>query len=232
MIIEYFKPTGIKMKKNILQLIAVTASFATCNLMAQTDEFKAELVTDIQLKLDAGLTADSVMYQMPEESYTVYEGEDYLKSTNRGGSTLVHVGYLGVEANGRSSEFEYTSSGNGDIRRSNTGSEQWTDILLELPDGYLLNWIRVWGKDTNAAEDMTWFVDSACYPILSAGSVTFTTIATFSSSGSAGNVSYSTNIGGIALDNSSCSYFVRTRFPVEGTTLSLYKIRAELVPAP
>lgn len=218
---------GEKMK-NLNQLVSL-AMVALCStsLNAESIYPEAELITDPAAKLIAGFEADDILYKLPENMMK-HTGEEAVSSVNGIGG-LVHVGYLGVESQGRKSDFIYSSQlGVGDIYRDG-GTELFADILLELPDGYSLSWIRAWGYDSSASDDLQFFVYSSCLPNLTAGAITSTQLGTITSSGSAGNWSASVSLD-VEVDNTLCTYWVRTRFNSGDNTNRLYKIRAELNP--
>jgi hypothetical protein len=141
------------------------------------------------------------------------------------------VGYLGVESQGRTSNFQYsTASGFGDIYRS-SGTDAFTDILLQLDNASDFNFVRIWGYDSNLLEDMTFFLFRMCLPTFSGGAVISTQLGTVDSSTSAGNFSVLINIAAdaITVNNATCTYTLRTRFDALNSTLRLYKVRAEFI---
>ena len=198
---------------------------ALCKDSIQSNYNKPILVTDVNEKLEAGFSEDDILYKLTNKPTP--PGEQ-LQNT-KGASSLVQVGYLGVESQPRTSNFTYsTLDGAGDIFRATGGSETFRDLLLELPDGHTFSWVRAWGEDSDEDDELTFFVFSTCLPDLSAGSPDSTQLGTFSSSGSAGEWSGSVNVGGVTINNRLCNYWVRTRFDDVGSSLRLYKIRAEL----
>lgn len=181
------------------------------------------LVTDAYEKASMGFAENDVVYV--RENVNKSQSNEQLKGL--GG--LVHVGYLGVESQGRTGDFAYaTFSGAGDIYR--TGTEVFADTLLELPDGYSFDWVRVWGRDTNVDNNLRFFVFQTCYPNFSAGAPDSTNLGSITSPGSGGDWSASVALSDVTVDNTSCTYYVRTAFDATGSSLRLYKIRAELNP--
>lgn len=182
------------------------------------------LVTDALEKASMGFAENDVVYV--RENSNKSQSNEQIKGL--GG--LVHVGYMGVESQGRTGNFTYsTISGSGDIYR--TGTEIFSDTLLELPDGYSFDWVRVWGRDTNVDENLRFFVFQTCYPSFSAGAPDSTNLGTITSSGNAGDWSASVSLSDVTVNNTSCTYYVRTAFDDTGSSLRLYKVRAELNPA-
>jgi hypothetical protein len=211
----------------IINIIAIGTLFTSLSSFAESRHADAILVEDNQYKIDAGFMPNDEVYKLPSDRITVYENDAI---QNKRGGSLVHVGYLGVESQGRNSDFEYGSSGSGDIHRTSV-TEKFADTLLELPDNHTINWIRVWGSDSDAVENLQFYIFEICLPNFSAGALSSTTLADITSSGDSGDWSASVNINpGIEVNNTGCTYVVRTRFDTATNSLRLFKIRAELNP--
>jgi len=201
--------------------------FLNGHVGAESRNNQTVLVSDLAKKQSMGFAESDVVYELLSQS-----SSDQSADVNavRGIANTVRIGYMGVEAEGRTSNFTYdTISGSGDIYRTSV-SELFTDISLDLPDGATFNFVRIWGRDSNATEDMTFFLFERCLPGFSSGSITQTTLASIDSNTSAGNFSAIINISNdsITIDNNACTYTLRTRFDVADSSLRLYKVRAEL----
>jgi hypothetical protein len=187
---------------------------------------QAVLITDLVKKHSMGFTESDVVYELLNQSSL-----DQTADINaiQGMGTIVRIGYMGIESEGRTSNFAYgTASGSGGIFRT-SASEQFTDILLDLPDGADFDFVRIWGRDTDVAQDMTFFLFERCLPDFSAGVITSTTLGSVISNTSAGDFSVLINISAdnITINSSGCTYTLRTRFNITGNALRLYKVRAE-----
>ena len=196
------------------------------NALANNQHEQAVLITDSVKKHSMGFAENDVVYELLNEN-PLDQSADI--NTIQGGGTIVRIGYMGVEAQGRTSSFTYaTISGVGDIYRT-SGSESFADILLDLPNGADFDFVRIWGRDTNVAEDMSFFLFERCLPEFSSGDITQTTLGSIDSNTSAGNFSVLINIAAdnITINNSGCTYTLRTRFDTTDNTLRLYKVRAE-----
>lgn len=204
------------MKKSILTLAALCSFTVNANQSLRDD---AILVDDVDYKLAHGFKADDVVYKLPEAGM---REEKALK----GGST-VRQGYMGVEFIGRVSDFAYdTYYGSGDIFR--TGGDQFADVKLEIPDGNTFTFVRVWGYDSNAVENMTFFVFERCLPSFSSGSITQTILGQVEVNTSVGEFTDLVTIAdSTIIDRETCTYAVRVRFDDTGNSLRVYKARAQ-----
>jgi hypothetical protein len=122
-------------------------------------------------------------------------------------------GALGQSFIGRSSAFSYDNlGGQGDIYNTNS-AENFADAELAIPSGAELQFARVWFSDTNAAQNITFFLIEVCQPIFGPGGYTLTTLGSVTSSGSGGDGSFTTSIpAGTLADSNACIYKVRVRF--------------------
>ena len=134
----------------------------------------------------------------------------------------------GRQFEGREFDFnKQTRLGSDDIYR--TGPEQFVDAQLYLPSGADLQFVRTWGFD-NIAANITFFVQRSCLPDFGAGGGGFVTLLSFSTAGAPGNYSIFGSLPGVlAIDNQSCTYWVRARFDGTGSGLTLHKARAQYV---
>jgi hypothetical protein len=198
------------------------------SVWAQNSRDNAVLVTDINKKLSMGFTDKDTVYDLQNhESLDPYADRPLQKGI--GIQQPVKIGYMGNEAEGRTTDFEYsTLSGAGDIYRTST--EMFADILLDLPHGQSFDYLRVWGRDSNISYDMTFFLFERCLPTSSAGNITTTTLGDVSTTGNSGDFTLLLNLTNeeIFVDNRACTYSLRTRFDTTGSTLLLYKVRADI----
>jgi len=195
------------------------------NALANNQHDQAVLITDLVKKHLMGFAESDVVYELLNER-SLDQNADI--NAIQGG-TIVRIGYMGVEAQGRRSSFTYGSfSGSGDIFRT-SDFESFADILLDLPDGADFDFVRIWGRDTNVDEDLSFFLFERCLPTFSAGDITQTILGTIDSITSAVGFSVLINIAAdnITINNTGCTYTLRTRFDTTDNTLRLYKVRAE-----
>mgnify|MGYP000297699026 CR=1 FL=1 len=204
------------MKKTITLLAATMSLAASANQSLRDD---AILVEDIEYKLAAGFKADDVVYRLPKA--------DRLENTGvRGGITTNYKGYAGVEARGRFSTFAYSSSGNGNIWR--TGGDSFADIMLSMPNGNEFDFVRVWGSDTNVAEDLHFFTFERCLPAFGGGPIVQTILDDVESTGSGGDFSLLMTIPtDTFVDNQTCTYSTRVRFDTSDSSMRVFKVRAQ-----
>ena len=215
-------------KINLISVVII--SIISTYGLAESRHENSILITDINEKLSMGFEPEDTLYRINNLNSENYNADKEFNET-RGFSSPKRVGYLGVESQGRTSQFQYsTGAGYGDIYRS-SGTDAFTDILLELDDASDFNFVRIWGYDSNVVEDMTFFLFERCLPAFSGGPVTSTQLGTVDSSTSAGNFSVLINIAAdaITVDNTSCTYTLRTRFDTTNSTLRLFKVRAEMI---
>jgi len=212
--------------KTIKYIFILALLLFNINALANSQHEQAVLITDLAKKHSMGFTESDIVYELLNEN-PLDQSADI--NAIQGVGTLVRVGYMGVEAQGRTSNFTYASlTGAGDISRT-SASEAFADILLDLPDGADFDFVRIWGRDTNVGQDMSFFLFERCLPEFSSGDITQTTLGTIDSNTSAGNFSVLINIAAdnITINNAGCTYTLRTRFDATDSTLRLYKVRAE-----
>jgi hypothetical protein len=122
------------------------------------------------------------------------------------------------------------------INLSRKGTESFADAPLDLPHGALLTFVRFWANDSNAANDMAFFLFESCFPLTGPGATTITDIigSGLATTGSTGNQSDSVVLSA-TIDNHLCVYTLRVRFD-DTTNLTLQKMRAQwsrqISPAP
>lgn len=205
-------------------IMTVGLLFAAASEARQNERNDAYEIQDPARKVAAGFKATEVIYEIHSTNQTE-QNDDQTRGV--GGGITSYQSYMGVEARGRESTFTYDSaSGMGDIYR--TGGDLFADILLELPNNNEFDFVRIWGYDSNAAEDMSFFLFERCLPAFAAGSIDTTTLGSVVSNTSGGDFSALINVpDGTFVDNESCTYTLRTRFDTSDNTLRLYKVRAQ-----
>lgn len=216
------------MKLVIKLLIAVVLFFYVQSVSSQGRHESSVLVIDAERKLMMGFSEKQEIYEFVNTELSDYQADKYQKEIN--GGTIVRTAYMGVEAHGRTGEFEYgTMNGTGDIYRI-SASEMFADILLTLPEAANFNFLRVWGLDTNVSQEMVFMLYEQCLPFSSPGIVSTTVLGTVTSyTISGGNFSALIDLtqDGITIDNTLCTYTLRTRFDTTDDTLVLFKVRAQ-----
>ena len=190
----------------------------------QSEREDALEILDPARKVAAGFKANEVIYEIPSTNQAEQDN-DQLRGG--GGGFTSYQSYMGVESRGREGTFTYdTVSGAGDIYR--TGGDTFADILLEVPNNNEFEFVRIWGYDSNGAEDMSFFLFERCLPAFSAGPIDTTTLGTVDSNTSGGDFSALITVpAGTFVDNEGCTYTLRTRFDTSDNTLRLYKVRAQ-----
>ena len=221
------------MKTNIKPLcifpIALASALAYGVVTAQP--INSELITDAAELEAMGIdpAADADAYRLIPLAGSNSLVDDPIVNGNFG-TGRNFTGLQAHEFQGRTSGFAYGS--NGLQIHCTSANEPFADALFHLPHGAFLDFVRWWGFD-NSSENMTLFIQEDCLPDFSAGSVTFTSLGSDSSSGTPGNFSDFINIDR-TVDNMSCTYKARVRFDnsgagspcSEGNNLRLSKVRA------
>jgi hypothetical protein len=138
---------------------------------------------------------------------------------------------LGGSFQGRTSSFTYgNQSGLGDIFCTSP-PENFADVELDVPNGAVMEFARVWFSDTNAGENITFFLFEVCQPIFGAGDYTVTTLSTLTSSGAGGDGSLPDALPADIADSTSCVYKFRVRFggaaPPGDSSLIVQKVRVQ-----
>ena len=116
-----------------------------------------------------------------------------------------------------------------------TGTEQFADAPLNLPNGVAFQGIRYWANDTSGVGDLQFFVFESCYPSFGPGASAATSIlAALSTTGTSGDQS-GFGIASTTINNRDCVYTLRANFG-DTSGLTLQKLRAQWVrqitPAP
>ncbi len=211
------------MKKSIL-LMAIIGSFTVNANQSLRDD--AILVEDLEYKLAAGFKADDVIYRLPEAQM-----KSESQSIRGGAGGTVFQSYVGGEARGRESDFAYESSGQGNIWR--TGGDNFADIMLVIPEGNEFEFVRVWGFDTDVAEDLQFFTFERCLPTFAGGPIVQTVLDDVNVTTSSGAFSNVMTIpDSTFIDNQACTYATRVRFDSTGASMQVYKVRAQSVTQP
>lgn len=175
------------MKLVVKLLIFIVLFFYVQTVSSQGRHESSVLILDAGKKLGMGFSEKDEVYEFVNKNSSDDQADKYQREVN--GGAIVRTAYLGVEAHGRTGDFEYgTLYGAGDIYRT-SASELYTDILLTLPNHANFNFLRIWGTDTNQSQDMTFWLYEQCLPFSTAGIVNTTVLATLTSNTSAGNFS-------------------------------------------
>lgn len=136
---------------------------------------------------------------------------------------------------GRRSVFAYDCSiCSEDIFNTNPATENFAEAQIDVPNGAILEVLRVWWQDTNATHDMAFFLFETCLPFASSGPNVQTTLVSINSTGSAGDGTTAFGLpAGTIVNSDECTYRVRARFgngslvgPGD-STLRLYKARLQ-----
>ena len=114
---------------------------------------------------------------------------------------------------GRTSSFAYSSNGFEEIFNTNPATENFADAQVEIPNGAVIEFTRIWYDDTNGTENMTVFLIESCVPLFGGALPISTVLSTIASTGSGGDGSTSENLGSTIIANSDeCTYRFRVRF--------------------
>lgn len=202
-------------------------------------------VTDPELLRTMGFSDGAAVYLWTEGSFEP-ETASYLWSRGieppledpspappaAGGQTN-HTALLGSQFNGRTDAFVHYSLGDGDIYCHGTSNDGMAEGQLQLHNGAALTFVRFWGDDSCAAEDLQLVVYEFCQDDFLASPVSFTNLGSSTSNDMPGNfVKLITFNPPVPIDNRSCAYSYRAIFG-NGTTcpcasnLRLQKVRAE-----
>lgn len=194
------------------------------------DSPEGTLITDPATLASYGFSPDTIAYLAPGASL----GDTPPGPQNWGNADPIMIAYQGNQFQGRISTYAYTSpTGQGDV--SFTGGDNFADAQLHLPTGALLENVRFWVSDGNAAQDMGLIVFQTCQPAAGPGNPSVTLLGSGASTGSAGNQSIViAAAAGTVIDNNACSYWARVRFDAVGHILQKARIqyRLQVSPAP
>ena len=126
------------------------------------------------------------------------------------------------------------------IRAGGTSGQLWcgggtsfADAQFDLPAGASIEFFDVWGRDSNASENLTVFLIRYCLPDLGQGFPVAAVLRAVSSTGSGGDFFASDPISTDAITNTICTYTARARFDNDGAgcvpnnSLRLYKVRLQ-----
>ena len=91
-------------------------------------------------------------------------------------------------------------------------ADRRTIYPLDIPNGYEIFSVTVWGDDSSPGNDLEASLIETCQPFLSAGAPTTSVIDTASTAGSAGRFALFLFAGQYLVDANSCAYYVEARF--------------------
>ncbi|WP_368457664.1 hypothetical protein [Microbulbifer sp. TYP-18] len=122
-------------------------------------------------------------------------------------------------------QWRFSSGGSTEISR--LGTEAFADAQVEdLPNGGVLQFFRWWWSDNDPSSAMTAFLFEICQPAFAGGAITFTTVATSTSTDTlTGSAAIST--ASRPIDTQSCYYLVRVRFDAATALLRFQKARLQ-----
>ncbi len=112
---------------------------------------------------------------------------------------------------------------------SRKGAESFADSEMDMPTGVSVQAMRWWANDTNAAQDIAFFIFETCHPGFGPGPTVTTIISSQdpATSGSGGNQSdVIPGSGGFTANNQDCHYKARVRFD-DVTGLTFQKLRVQ-----
>jgi hypothetical protein len=156
------------------------------------------------------------------------EGPRYFGPSSSGFSPVFAHGFQG-----RSSIFTYDSFGGQDDIYNTNPTDNFADAQFQtIPDGAILQFFRVWFSDTNAGQNITFFLFESCLPLFGADAPSITSLATLSSSGSDGDGSLTMGLA-TNVTTQTCTYYARARFGNSAgagpgdSSLRLYRARVQ-----
>jgi S-layer homology domain len=134
----------------------------------------------------------------------------------------------------RISTGAYTSgNGAGDILFAS--GDTFFDAQLDLPNGALWESASFWGVDSDAANDVAFFLFRSCQPPSGPGPQTNTILGSGSSTGAPGAYKIDVPLDtATQIDNTGCIYWVRARFDAVGLGVAKARVqwRRQVSPAP
>ena len=183
-------------------------------------------ITDPARLAAIGFGPDAVVHELHEA-----QADPAAERESAGSGGTVFRSYLGVDAQGRTGAFEYsTVYSSGDIHRI-SAAESFADILVTVPAGYRFEFVRFWAEDNSAANDLQVFLLERCLPSFTAGVPELTVIGSAVTGGNPGYVTQTLNLTpDFALDTTACTYSLRLRFDTTDSSLSFFRARVQLVP--
>lgn len=101
---------------------------------------------------------------------------------------------------------------------------------FDIPNGFEIFGVRVWGEDLSATNDLQFALIEACQPFLAGGVPVRTTLASLASSGSSGRFANFLFTSQYEANANECAYFLEASFAADGVAcdganLSLTRIR-------
>ncbi len=153
---------------------------------------------------------------------------------NRGFLPVHYTAVNGVNFLGRTSAFNGAGGFNGGRNCVNGSTEKFIDHELRMGTNDVLDGIRVWGNDGDAAQDLGIILYRTCLPAFSGDGIFSEVFFNETIPSTTGEVSqfFNTNFTFEGLERE-CKIMVRARFGLPGTCngiqdISLYKVRAQL----
>ncbi len=227
------------MKKVFSVMVLTAATTMSAPLFAQDASVDRTRVTDPAELESMGFPADAqnVFRQDASKQFSA-QGPDALATEESLIAPLAGVRrYSGISAKefiGRldstGSQWAWGGGPNCCVDLSRAGTENFADAQLDISDAVTLDGIRWWIYDANTAADASVFVFENCQPGFGAGPITINTIASGSTTGSAGHQSGFISISpAITVNNRDCTYLVRVRFDAASSNLALQKVRAQYI---
>ncbi len=198
---------------------------SAAGLTAQTSDLTP--ITDPQVLLKMGFPADAKNVFAAPGALTPHH--ESTPSPNEFGT--LSPGWSsesGTSGHPRQSATYTTPLGLGDIAPA-TG-DRFYDWQLQMPSGAHYEFLRWWGNDNDAVNDLAFFAFKSCLPAFSGGAPTNVLLGTDdpATSGTPGNTSGVISVtANETVDNESCLYWGRVRWDGLGTPLSVQKMRAE-----
>ena len=216
------------MTKNVWLLVSVLCGGLGAIAVGQVPESERTLITDPDVLESMGF---------PRDAKNVYRAKSLdrtpLESPDDWGSDYHYTSVGRADFMGQSdysfAEWHYRTDQLG-LRRE--GDEIDALAPLHLPTGAIIGAFRWWANDTDPDNDLSIWVYEECQPPFGAGPPNIVTIGISdpATSGSGGDQSGVLAGTGPTVNNQSCAYVVRLRFPgttAPGDALRFQKLRVQ-----
>lgn len=133
---------------------------------------------------------------------------------------------IGRSGHRTSSALVIDSTGYLDATCLNTAGPGRRTLIypFDIPDGFEIFDVRIWGNDASSSNDLSYRLVETCQAFLTPDVPVSTTLATTSSSGSAGEFSLSLFADQHVAISSSCAYYVEARFAADGAACDGYNL--------
>lgn len=218
------------MKRNLVLLVSVLCVVGLgASALAQVPESERTQVTDSSVLTSRGFPANATNVYVLKNLAKPADAE----VPNDWGSGFHFTGvapksFIGRQDNA-ATPWEYSGGVEGCcLNLSRLGSESFADAPMVLPTGVNIAAFRWWANDTNAAEDIAFFVFEECHPGFGPGGTVYTEIASSdpATTGATGDQSGVLAGSGVTVNNQDCTYAARVRFD-DVTGLTLQKLRVQ-----